>query len=49
MLAYNVVTWLLRVRLRSQPTWRELREALTRVLAPLPSDTAMEFAFATPG
>ena len=28
MLAYNVLGWLLRVRLRSQPTWLELRDAL---------------------
>jgi|JI10StandDraft_1071094.scaffolds.fasta_scaffold235724_2 predicted transposase YbfD/YdcC len=42
MLAYNVLGWLLRVRLRSRPTWSALRDALRRVLLPIPSATEME-------
>ncbi len=49
MLAYNVVGWLARVRLRSRPTWRALRDALRRVLCPLPSVLDLELAFATLG
>jgi hypothetical protein len=40
MLAYNVLSWLKRVRLRSRPSWPALREALERVL--LPSTTELE-------
>ena len=42
MLAYNVLGWLLRVRLRSRPTWLELRDALRRVLCPVPNAFEME-------
>lgn len=42
MLAYNVLGWLLRVRLRSRPTWSELRDALRRVLCPVPNALEME-------
>lgn len=45
MLAYNVLGWLARVRLRSRPTWGALREALRRVLCPLPTDLDLELAF----
>lgn len=41
-LAYNVLGWLLRVRLRSRPTWSALRDALRRVLRSIPSATEME-------
>lgn len=49
MLAYNVLGVLARVRLRSRPTWRALRDALRRVLCPLPSALDVDLAFATPG
>lgn len=49
ILAYNVLGWLARVRLRSRPTWRALRDALTRVLCPLPSATEMDLVLATLG
>lgn len=42
MLAYNVLGWLARVRLRSRPTWSELREALQRTLCPVPTELQME-------
>lgn len=42
MLAYNVSGWLLRVRLRSRPTWSELRDALRRALCPVPNALEME-------
>ena len=42
LLAYNVLGWLARVRLRSRPTWRALRDALWRVLCPLPTDAEMD-------
>lgn len=44
MLAYNVLGWLLRVRLRSRPPWSALRDALRRVLCPQPSAEEMELA-----
>ena len=47
MLGYNLVTWLMRVRLRSRPKWRELRDALHAVLLPMPSGLELEVAFAT--
>jgi predicted transposase YbfD/YdcC len=49
MLAYNVLTWLMRVRLRRRLTWSALREILTRLLAPLPTAAEIEVAFATLG
>lgn len=49
ILAYNVLAWLARVRLRSRPTWRALREALRRMLCPLPSAVEMELVFAALG
>jgi hypothetical protein len=53
MLAYNLLTWLLRVRLRGargrKPTWDELRQSLAAVLLPLPTALDLELAFATLG
>ncbi len=47
MLGYNLVTWLMRVRLRSRPKWRELRDALRAVLLSMPTSIELEVAFAT--
>lgn len=49
LLSYNVVGWLRRVRLRSHPTWKALREALIRVLLPGPSALDLEVYLATLG
>jgi hypothetical protein len=49
MLAYNVLGWLARVRLRSRPTWRALRDALRKALCSLPTALDLELAFAPLG
>lgn len=53
LLAYNLLTWLLRVHLRAagfrRMTWAALRDALEQVLLPIPSAAAVEVAFATLG
>lgn len=49
LLAYNLVGWLQRVRLRSHPTWAALRDALRRVLLPAPGELAVEVYLALPG
>mgnify|MGYP003337455533 FL=1 len=49
LLGYNAVGWLRRVRLRSRPTWSELRDALKRVLLPAPGELDLEVYFATLG
>lgn len=51
VLAYNLLTWLLRVHLRAagfrRMTWAQLRDALEQVLLPVVSPLALEVAFAT--
>jgi hypothetical protein len=46
MLAYNVLSWLKRVRLRSHPSWPALRRALERVLLPYMTDLEAQVAAA---
>jgi hypothetical protein len=46
MLAYNVLSWLKRVRLRSHPSWPELQRALERVLLPFTTDLEAHVAAA---
>ena len=49
LLAFNVVGWLRGVRLRSRPSWGELRDALRRVLLPGPGELDLEVYFALLG
>jgi len=53
LLAYNLLTWLLRVHLRATQchrlTWTQLRDALEQVLLRVWSEAAVEVAFATLG
>lgn len=53
VLAYNLLTWLLRVHLRAagyrRMTWAALRSTLEQVLLPISSPAALEVAFATLG
>jgi hypothetical protein len=46
VIAYNVLGWLKRVRLRSHPSWPELRRALERVLLPVLTELEAQVAFA---
>jgi hypothetical protein len=46
MLAYNVRSWLNRVRLRRRPSWPALREALERVLLPYTTELEAQLAAA---
>jgi hypothetical protein len=49
LLAFNAVGWLRGVRLRSRPSWGELRDALRRVLLPGPGELHLEVYFALLG
>jgi len=46
MLAYNVLGWLKRVRLRSHPSWPALQRALDRVLLPYTTELEAQVAAA---
>ena len=46
VIAYNVLGWLKRVRLRSHPSWPELLRALERVLLPYLTDLEAQVAVA---